>query len=579
MREIQDIMDIFPYCLLVALPIMIFLSPAAIAVGHEFPAHRLAQFQLGDIPRGPKSAALSMDARALPNEANVNLLRKTIVAKLQDLSVAAFNDLVSSGAGGILILIPSSENLLKISEEKKEIINALQDHLHTTEFEIPVYFSEESEQLLELLESLGGEAHTDKKSTSAASDMFSSLVKYGYQMVTSSTAVPKAIPDPQSVSIESVLRGSHGEEGNNEAQPTIVVVAHYDSNSIAPSLPTGVDSNGSGVAILLELARIFGKMYASSRSRPPMGLAFLLSSGGAMNYFGTKKWLEHHLDHDSQFELLSDVPFVTCLDTLAGKDLKMHVSKPPKADSHAGKFLANLGTKVELVHKKINLADEILAWEHERFSIRRIPAFTLSRLSSFDTMERSSLMDQYVDVDLVYNQVKTIGEALACTLYNYADEGCSGNVLTGSLAPSMDHLASWIDHAADTPRHISMTSSKNDPHVQALFNAMKSNVGADNVRTLNAKRDTREPEFIIYDSPQTVLTAYKVKSAVFDLVLTLCIGAYLGLVYLALWKSGTFVALVSQLTTSTNNSNSNANGKTNGTLLNNNHSNGHFKVK
>ena len=88
---------------------------------------------------------------------------------ISDLSVAAFNDLVSSGAGGILILIPSSENLLKISEEKKEIINALQDHLHTTEFEIPVYFSEESEQLLELLESLGGEAHTDKKSTSAAS--------------------------------------------------------------------------------------------------------------------------------------------------------------------------------------------------------------------------------------------------------------------------------------------------------------------------------------------------------------------------------------------------------------------------
>ena len=60
--------------------------------------------------------------------------------------------------------------------------------------------------------------------------MFSSLVKYGYQMVTSSTAVPKAIPDPQSVSIESVLRGSHGEEGNNEAQPTIVVVAQIIDN-------------------------------------------------------------------------------------------------------------------------------------------------------------------------------------------------------------------------------------------------------------------------------------------------------------------------------------------------------------
>merc|ERR1719400_2385313 len=77
---------------------------------------------------------------------------------------------------------------------------------------------------------------------------------------------------------------------------------------------------------------------------------------------------------------------------------------------------------------------------------------------------------------------------------------------------------------------------------------MKSNVGADNVRTLNAKRDTREPEFIIYDSPQTVLTAYKVKPAVFDLVLTLCIGAYLGLVYVGIMKSGWLVAFVSSLT-------------------------------
>ena len=86
MREIQDLMDVFPYCLLVALPIMIFLSPTAIAVGHEFPAHRLAQFELGGIARGPKGAALSLDARALSNEANVNLLRKTIVARLQGMT-------------------------------------------------------------------------------------------------------------------------------------------------------------------------------------------------------------------------------------------------------------------------------------------------------------------------------------------------------------------------------------------------------------------------------------------------------------------------------------------------------------
>ena len=83
------------------------------------------------------------------------------------------------------------------------------------------------------------------------SDLFSSLTKYGYQLVTANTAVPKAITDPQLNSIEAVLRGNYGEEGSNEAQPTVVVVAHYDSDSIAPSLPSGVDSNGSGVAVLL----------------------------------------------------------------------------------------------------------------------------------------------------------------------------------------------------------------------------------------------------------------------------------------------------------------------------------------
>ena len=97
--------------------------------------------------------------------------------------------------------------------------------------------------------------------------LFSSVSNYGYQLVSANSAVPKAISDPQMVSIEAVLRGNHGENGGNEPQPTVVIVAHYDSDSVAPSLPSGVNSNGSGIAVLMELARIFGKLYASSRSR------------------------------------------------------------------------------------------------------------------------------------------------------------------------------------------------------------------------------------------------------------------------------------------------------------------------
>ena len=57
----------------------------------------------------------------------------------------------------------------------------------------------------------------------------------------------------------------------------------------------------------------------------------------------------------------------------------MHVSKPPAEKTMPRRFLDALveagkenNAEVELVHTKINLADERRQWQHERFSIKRV---------------------------------------------------------------------------------------------------------------------------------------------------------------------------------------------------------------
>lgn len=58
----------------------------------------------------------------------------------------------------------------------------------------------------------------------------------------------------------------------------------------------GAESNGSGVAMLLELVRLFSHLFSTSHTHGRTNLLFLLSGGGKLNYQGSKKWLEDNLD-------------------------------------------------------------------------------------------------------------------------------------------------------------------------------------------------------------------------------------------------------------------------------------------
>lgn len=104
------------------------------------------------------------------------------------------------------------------------------------------------------------------------------------------------------------------------------------------------------------------------------------------------------------------------------------MSKPPKENSSGGLFYKELKAvsqalntiNLEGVHKKINLAEEILAWEHERYSIRRLPAATLSTLKSHEDATRTTILDIIKEgqVDRLYKHTQVVTEALARHIYN-----------------------------------------------------------------------------------------------------------------------------------------------------------------
>lgn len=129
-----------------------------------------------------------------------------------------------------------------------------------------------------------------------------------------------------------------------------------------------------------------------------------------------------------------------CLDTVASNDtIFMHVSKPPKDGAAAAIFFSNLkskaeqfsGVQVDGIHKKINLADDILAWEHERFSIRRLPAFTISSLKSHKDSRRGTILDvpDSLNIKRLVRITKIVAEAIASQIYNTS----TGNVFGGTL--------------------------------------------------------------------------------------------------------------------------------------------------
>lgn len=208
--------------------------------------------------------------------------------------------------------------------------------------------------------------------------------------------------------------------------------------------------------------------------------------------------------------------------------------------------------KFSMVHKKINLAEDMLAWEHERFAIRRLPAFTISHLESHRDSLRNSIMDRRarIDTKALTRNTQIIAEALTRVIYNLTEKGAPADmqIFTDQMQIQQEQLESVMDWLSSQPRAAQLIDKDS-----TFLNTLEYYMGRylKDVKQHHVKADKRDPEFVFYDQLKQVMNAYRVKPAIFDLLLAVCIAAYLGVAYVAVQHFGLLYKLIQRLSLKT----------------------------
>ncbi|VDK44045.1 unnamed protein product [Anisakis simplex] len=485
----------------------------------ELKAYRLQQYDLVGASHGSRSSKVLYEAVSL----NGNALRRCVIVGWRELIGRDMNALFDHALGSVVIIIPADLDALPPTDRANFVI--LERSLLSLDTQVAVYVAHQKPELHALLKDVSSFSST---TSSTLQQLLNAIAANTFQL-SSSLPQSNAPVTPPTANIMGRLWAT------DHASPVIVLVAHYDSHSAIPALSTGSDSNGSGIAALLELLAIFSTFYSNVTTKPKYNMIFLLTAGGKFNYQGSRQWIEDHIEK----QIEDNVEMVICLDTLGkGNGLVMHVSKKPTETAPAGRMFTRIknakqsNRTIEITSKKINLNAETLAWEHERYSIKRLPAFTLSRLTSHMDPIRTSLLDspKQIDLEALQANVGAIGEALVAHMFDLPNTHCSNDDNESSTCLILkEHgvepkrLAHWMKKFATLSRPLAGNS-------EALIADL-----TDTVAMYVSGRPHVEPvslvDITLYGVLEDRLTAHRVKPAVFELLLALCITVYLSIVY------------------------------------------------
>ncbi|KAL4182992.1 hypothetical protein AMTRI_Chr11g152960 [Amborella trichopoda] len=470
--------------------------------------YRLIQYDLSGSPFGSRRASLNHHAGSALFSPGTDLSRTVIMVPVRELNITLLRDYLTNKypLGGLLLLLSkkSAEEKDTNTEEDvgfmRSVLSEIEQFLIHANIPYPVYFAHEEEKVDAILADVKKNDATGQPATATTG---------GFKLVLSAPE-PKKLASPTLTNIQGWLPGLKG-EGDGAQLPTIAIVASYDTFGAAPALAFGSDSNGSGVVALLEIARLFSRLYSNPKTRGRYNLLFGLTSGGPYNYNGTLKWLR---SFDQR--LRESIDYAICLNSIGSwkNELWLHVSKPPENAyikqifEDLSTISEQLGITIGLKHKKINISNSRVAWEHEQFSRLRVTAVTLSELSAAP------------------EQLEQTG-GISDTRHIYGYHGKSFEIFAddSSLAINPFYVRQWLDLISRTPR-VAPFLSKNDPLIAALKKEL-----SDHTVDVHVQHEVLDGVFTFYDLITAKLHIYQVASVTFDLFILLMVGSYLILLF------------------------------------------------
>ncbi|KAL3682790.1 hypothetical protein R1sor_000812 [Riccia sorocarpa] len=497
--------------------------------------YRMIQYDFQGTPFGSRRAAVNHHATSGLSVTGSDLSRTVVILPVDKANVTLLNEYLQSKKmlGGLLLILPRDfEKGGKSSGESDSEdadgdgaadIAALEQWLIHNNIPYPVYFAFSDDRINSLLKDVQLNDAAGRPATASTG---------GYKLVVSASDAKK-LSSASYTNIQGWLWGARG-EADVAGLPTIAIVASYDTFGAAPALAVGSDSNGSGVVALLELARLFSRLYANAKARPAYNLLFGLTSAGPYNYNGTARWLR---GFDQRVR--ENIDYALCLNSIGNSGrIRLHVSKPPdnpvikEIHDNIAAAAGNLGVTIEVRQKKINISNSRVALEHEQFSRNRITAATISELETPpDFLDgHGGIADRRSNVNdaLVVRNIKLIAEAIA--KHVYALEGKSIEVFPdgSSFAVDPHYVKRWLDLLSRTPR-VAPFLGKNGPIIAALQKEL-----AAYATDVTVQHDTLDGAFTFYDTTKAQLTIYQVASVTFDLFIMIAVGIYLGILFVIL---------------------------------------------